>query len=327
MQETKSMQLYIFQRILQAIPLLIGIIIISFILMNMTGDPILAIGGDFPLPEATIQHLRKIYGLDKSIPERLWIYFGKVIRGDLGFSYRQKMPVTTLILSRLGASLSLGAAAIIISSVLGILFGILASLRPRSFFDNIVIFLSISGFSIPVFWLAQIAILLFSAKLGWLPGLGMRTIDFGTDLGFWFLLMDRLKYLILPAFVLATANMAIIARVTRANMLEIMNKDFVTTARAKGLPEYVVKVRHVFRNSLIVVVTMIGLNAGRFIFASVLVETVFAWPGVGRLLYSAITSRDLPVVMGIFIFSTVLVIVINLITDILYSYLDPRIRY
>lgn len=327
MKETKSMQLYIFQRILQSIPLFIGIIIISFVLMNMTGDPILALGGDFPLPDATIQHLREVYGLDKSLPEQLWIYFGKVIRGDLGFSYRQGLPVTELIVSRLGASLSLGIAAIIIGSILGIVFGILASLYPRSLFDNIIIFLSISGFSIPVFWLAQISILLFSVHLGWFPGLGMRTINFDADLGLWFLLVDRGKYLILPAFVLATAFMAIIARVTRANMLEIMNKDFVTTARAKGLSEYAVILRHVFRNSLIVVVTMIGLNAGRFIYTSVLVETVFAWPGIGRLLYSSITNRDLPVVMGIFIFATLLVLVINLITDVLYSYLDPRIRY
>ncbi len=321
------MQLYIIQRILQSIPLLIGIIIVSFILMHMTGDPILALGGDFPLPDATIQHLREVYGLDKSLFEQLWIYFGKVIRGDLGFSYRQGLPVTELIVSRLGVSLSLGFAAILIGSILGIIFGILASLYPRSLFDNIIIFLSISGFSIPVFWLAQISILLFSVHLGWLPGLGMRTINFDSNFGLWFLLVDRGKYLILPAFVLATAYMAIIARVTRANMLEIMNKDFVTTARAKGLPEYAVILRHVFRNSLIAVVTMIGLNAGRFIYTSVLVETVFAWPGIGRLLYSSVTTRDLPVVIGIFIVATFMVLVINLITDLLYSYLDPRIRY
>lgn len=327
MKEKKSMLSYIIKRILHVIPMLLGNILVIFLLLKFSGDPIAALGGDFALPDETVAHLTQAYGLDKSIPEQFVLYIGKIVRGDLGHSYKYGLPVTTVILDHLPATLLLGSLAYFISTVLGVTMGVLASLRPRSWLDNLVVFLSVSGFSTPNFWIAQLAIVLFAVILGWLPPGGMRTIHLAADQSFWIIFLDRAKYLILPAFVLSINSMATIARVTRANMLDVSHKDFITAARAKGCSEFVILVRHKLRNILLVVVTIIGLNAGIFLTGSVLIETVFAWPGIGRLMYDAIFSRDYPIVLGVFLFGSTLVIMINLITDILYTFLDPRVRY
>lgn len=327
MKVTKSMPSFIIKRILHVVPILLGTILLTFLLLQLSGDPLVALSGDFALPDETVQHLRAVYGLDKSIPEQFVIYLGKIIRGDLGESYKYGLPVTSIILDRLPATLLLGGLAYIISTVVGVTMGVIASLRPRSRLDNLVVFFSISGFSTPNFWLAQLSIVFFSVFLGWLPSFGMRTLHLAADQNFWFIFVDRAKYLILPVAVLSINNLATLARVTRANMLDVMHRDFITAARAKGCSEFTILIRHELRNILLVVVTIIGLSAGPFLTGSVLIETVFAWPGIGRLMYEAILSRDYPIVMGVFLFGSMLVVAINLITDILYTYLDPRVRY
>lgn len=329
MRGTKSIPQYILHRVLQVIPIILGTIFITFALLQLSGDPLAALGGGFALPEETVNHLTKVYGLDKSVPEQFVLYITRVLRGDFGHSYFQGRPVMTIIMEHLPATLLLGAATYIFSTIIGIAIGVIASIRPRSWIDNSVITLSIIGFSTPNFWLAQIAIFLFAVTLGWLPAFGMRTLHIGTveQIGVWAVMLDRAKYMILPVFVLSINSLATLARVTRANMLEVMHKDFITTARAKGCSEIVVLLRHELRNIMLVVITMIGLRASVLISGSVLIETVFSWPGIGRLMFNSISSRDFPVVMGVFLISATLVIVINLATDILYTVLDPRVRY
>ena len=329
MKRSKSIPVYIFQRILQVIPIVIGTIFITFALLELSGDPITALGGDFALPQATVDHLTEAYGLDKPMPERFVLYVSKVIRGDFGHSYKQGRPVMEIIMERMPATILLGAATYVVSTLLGIAMGVIAALRPRSWLDNLVVTLSIVGFSTPAFWFAQLAIFIFSVKLGWLPGFGMRTLDIAgaAPVGMWAAMLDRATYMILPVFVLSINGLATLARVTRANMLEVMHKDFITTARAKGCSEIVVLLRHKLRNIMLVLITMIGLRAGMLISGSVLIETVFAWPGIGRLMYTSISSRDFPVVLGGFLISAGMTIFINLATDILYTVLDPRVRY
>ncbi|NLN07140.1 MAG: ABC transporter permease [Firmicutes bacterium] len=326
MRKTKSIPVFILQRILQVIPIVLGTIFITFLLLELSGDPITALGGDFALPDETVEHLTKAYGLDKPVYQRFFIYISKVLRGDFGYSYKQGRPVMEIIMERMPATILLGAATYVISTILGVAMGVIASLKPRSWLDNLIVTLSVMGFSTPAFWFAQLSIFIFSVLLGWLPGFGMRTLDL-VDTSLLAVIIDRAKYLILPAFVLSINGLATLARVTRANMLEVMHKDFITTARAKGCSEFAVLIRHKLRNIMLVLITLIGLRAGMLVSGSVLIETVFSWPGVGRLMYNAISSRDFPVVLGGFLITAGMTIFINLTTDILYTILDPRVRY
>jgi len=318
---------YIAKRALEAIPLFFFIIIVSFTLVHLApGDPVVRmIGEGVSISPELYNKVRAEMGLDRPIYEQLLAYLQKVIQGDLGFSYFYNQPVANLIAERLLATLLLMFTAMSISSVIGILLGVVSSQKPYSKTDNFFTTLSLVGYSLPLFWTGQIFILVFAIGLGLLPAQGfvsLRTTLFGFDY-----VIDVLSHLVLPASTYALYSLALMTRLTRASMLETLRKDFILTARSKGLADRTVIFRHGLRNALLPVVTIMGINFGFMLAGSVLVETVFSWPGLGRLLYDAITGRDYTTVMGMLIIISTMVIISNLIVDIAYAYIDPRISH
>lgn len=316
---------FILRRILEAIPLLFGVIIVVFTLVQLSpGDPVQALVGDFPASEEYIEQIRHEYGLDKPAWQQLALYISNVVQGNLGYSFANRQPVLNLIFQRLGNTLLLTISAMSFAAIVGILAGVIASRRPRSLLDNLVTSGTLFGFSIPVFWLGQILIILFAVQLGWFPAQGMRTVraDYqGLDH-----ILNVAWHLTLPALALSMRYLGLNARMTRTSMLEVMGKDYIITAKAKGISENRLIFRHGLRNALLPIVTVIGYNFGFALSGSALVETVFAWPGMGRLLYDSLTTRDTPVILGIFLAVAIMAILANLITDIVYAILDPRIR-
>ncbi|HTN69844.1 MAG TPA: ABC transporter permease, partial [Methylomirabilota bacterium] len=234
-------------------------------------------------------------------------------------------PVLTVILDRVPATLLLMAPAIIFSALVGVFFGILSSRKPYSLSDNAISTFSLFGYCVPAFWLGQMLMVIFSINLGWLPSQGLRTL--GTDMEGIPAFLDRISHLLLPVAALAIRHVAVNTRMMRSSMLEVSHEDYVTVARAKGLGEKEVIVRHMLPNALLPVVTIIGVDVGFLFTGSVLVETVFGWPGIGRLMYESIVKRDYPVLMGNFLITTVLVVVVNLAVDLIYVWLDPRVKY
>jgi peptide/nickel transport system permease protein len=317
---------YIILRLLQAIPLVFGVVTINFIVIHLApGDPINVLIGDYPAPQEYVQKLRGELGLDRPVYEQYSAYLSSIARGNLGFSFRNRQPVARLILERIPGTFLLSASAMVFAALVGVLLGVAASLRPHSLLDFLSTTIAVSGYSMPVFWLGQVLIMLLAVQLKVLPVQGMTSIREGfTGIAKY---GDIAWHLVLPACVLSFSYLAINTRITRAAMLEALQNDFITTARAKGLPWRVVVWRHSFRNALLPIVTVIGLNFGYVLSGSVLVETVFAWPGIGRLLFLSLSGRDYPVILGIFIVASMTAILANLMTDILYSFLDPRIRY
>ncbi len=302
---------YIIRRLLIMLPVLLGISLIIFTIVRVIpGDPGYIMAG----PHATkdqVEQIRAQLGLDKHPVTQYFIFLQKLFRGDLGTSTRTGLPVTKEIMARLPNTLLLALASILIATVFGVLTGIIAGVKQNSKFDYLSMLVALFGLSMPVFWLGLMLMLLFSIKLGWFPSVGA----------------DSFKHLVLPAITLGANSTAIIARMTRSSMLEVIRLDYIRTARAKGLPEKLVLSRHALKNALIPVVTVIGLQTGTLLGGAVLTEIVFAWPGIGRLLVEAILSRDYPVVQGVVLVVATMFIFVNLIVDILYSYLDPRIRY
>ncbi len=326
---SKSTPLHIFvaKRLVQAVPVFFAIIIIAFYLIYLSpGDPIQAHVGDFAISDEYRQEITEKYGLDDPFLTQLGVYFKHMAKGDLGYSYKNKQPVITIIRSRLGATFLLMAAAALISTVVGITLGMIAANRHNSFIDNLIMLLSISGYSVPVFWLGQLMIVFIALNIDWLPIQGMRSVRLIGVTG-WPLYLDYLRHLILPSLCLSFTYLAINARMTRANMLETFRKDYVITAYAKGLKKNIILLRHVLRNALIPVITIIGFNLGYMLFGSVLVEIVFGWPGIGRLIYESVTTQDTPVLLGVFLVASFTVVIINIIVDAIYGYLDPRTRY
>ncbi len=317
---------YILYRLAQVIPLVFGVIVVTFLIIHLApGDPVLALVGNFPAPEEYVTRLRQDLGLDKSLPVQLLHYLRKVAQGDLGYSFAQRRPVLNIIFERMGATLLLAGTAWLLAAVLGVAMGILSSLRQYSLVDHATTVAALIGFSVPVFWLGQLLMLIFSVGLGWLPPQGMQSIrEEYTGLRYY---LDIGAHLILPALALSTRFLAINARLTRSSMLDALGREFITTARAKGLPELRVILHHGLRNALLPVVTVMGLNLGFLFAGSALVETVFGWPGVGRLLFDSISTRDYPILLGIFVVVALAVIIANLLTDLAYAVLDPRIRY
>jgi peptide/nickel transport system permease protein/oligopeptide transport system permease protein len=306
-----GMTRYIVRRLLIALVVLVGITIIIFTSVRIIpGDPALIMAGE-GASEEDIELIRVRLGLDKHPLEQYFIFAGNLLRGDMGDSIRMGLPVTELIMHRLPNTVLLSAAAMLIATVFGIVAGIISGIKQNSGFDYSSMLLALFGVSMPVFWLGLMLMLLFSLELDWLPATGA----------------DSLKHLILPAFTLATGSLAIIARMTRSTMLEVIRLDYVRTARAKGLTEKLVILRHALKNALIPVVTIIGLQMGILLGGAVLTEMVFAWPGIGRLLVEAILARDYPVVQGVVLVVAAMFILVNLVVDIIYAYLDPRIRY
>lgn len=317
---------YAIARVFQSIPLLLAIIVLSFTLIQLSpGDPITALVGDFPAPEAYIEQTRTNYGLDQPAWRQLLLYMKNVITGDFGHSFVNRLPVLSLIANRAVPTVLLMTSGMTIAVVFGLLLGVLSSRRPHSALDSSLQVVGLAGYAMPVFWLGQLMLLLFAVKLGWFPAGGMGSLRNPTE-GL-ARMLEVARYLTLPALALSVRYVAINMRMTRAGMLEALRSDYVTAARARGMPERIVTVKHALRNALLPVVTVIGYNLGFALSGSVLVETVFNWPGLGRLLFDSISARDYPTMIGIFLVVTVTVVIVNLITDILYAYLDPRIQY
>ncbi|MBI3126909.1 MAG: ABC transporter permease [Candidatus Tectomicrobia bacterium] len=316
---------FILRRALHAVPLLFAVVVVNFTIIHLApGDPINVLVGDFPAPPEYVARLKVDFGLDRPLWEQLFIYMGRLFRGDLGFSFANRQPVLGLILERLPATLLLSGTALVLAAILGVALGVLASRRPYSWLDNLTSVISLAGFSMPVFWLGQLLILGFALELRWLPAQGM--VSLRAEPGGWGRALSVAVHLILPALALGARFLALNSRIARASMLEVLRREYIVTARAKGVSERRIVYLHALRNSLIPIVTAIGFNFGFLLAGSALVETVFAWPGIGRLLYDSITSRDYPVIMGIFLVVCAGIVVVNLLTDIAYAYLDPRVR-
>jgi peptide/nickel transport system permease protein len=317
--------IYILRRLLQAIPLLVGIILINFTLVNLApGDPILIIAGDQVLSPQYEAELRARFNLDRPPLERFLIYAGEVVQGNLGYSIYFKRPVTELFLSRLGPTLLLFVPQFILSALLGVLLGVISATRRGSWQDTAATIIALMAYSLPLFWLGQLCVGFFAVKLQWLPAGGLYSLQ--EDLQGIERVADAGRHLILPTFVLALSHLALVTRITRASLLDVLALDYVRTARSKGLPERTVTYRHALKNAIIPVVTTLGLSIGFMLSGSVLAETVFSWPGVGRLTYQAILQRDYPLMLGVLLITSITVIVANLITDLVYAALDPRIR-
>jgi len=305
---------------LLVVVVLLGVSLLVFVVTRLTpGDPARVLLG----PRATeeqVATLRTAYGLDQPIALQYVSWLGRVVRGDLGESIQLHRPVLGEVLERFRGTLILAFGAMIISFNLGIAFGVFAALRPNSWIDRTLMSVALLGISLPPFWVGLILIIIFSLYLRWLPATGMISPTGGGDP------IDILTHLILPAVTLAVVPLAVIARLTRANVLEVVNQLYVRTARAKGLHSRTVVMRHVLRNTAIGTVTILGLEAGWLLAGTVYIETVFAWPGIGAMLVNAILQRDYPLVQGGVLLVAALYVLINLCTDVLYVYLDPRLR-
>lgn len=312
-------------RLAKAVVVLIGIALANFLLIHAApGDPAAVMAGEAgAADEMFIRQLRERFGLDQPFHVQLWTYLKSILSLDLGYSYRQQAPVLDLILERLPATLLLTLSAFVISLTLGVTLGAIAAARQGTLTDSTVTALALLFYATPLYWVALMAVLLFSVQLGWLPGYGFETI--GSDATGLAKALDVARHLILPATTLGLFFTAIYMRMTRASMLEVASMDYVKTARAKGLARGDVLRRHVLRNALLPVVTLAGLQAGQLVGGAVLTETVFAWPGIGRLMFEALAQRDYNLLLGILLISAAMVIAFNIITDLVYALVDPRI--
>lgn len=317
---------YILRRILQAFPLVLVIIVINFFLIHLApGDPVDFLVGQLEASPEYIQQLRREFGLDQPLLVQLIRYIGKLLQFDLGYSLRYRQDVLDLILSRLPPTLLLMGTSLVMSSLLGILLGTLAARRPYSLLDNASTLIALAGYSMPVFWLGQIFLIIFALQLNWFPMQGMFSLRVPSE--GWGRILDILRHLALPALTYTVYHLTLIFRLTRVKMQEVLAMDFITTARAKGVPERTVVYGHALRNAMLPVVTIIGLHFGFMLAGSVLTETVYAWPGTGRLMFEAIMARDYPVLMGLFFCLSIMVILANVLTDIVYALIDPRVVY
>lgn len=316
---------YVVRRLLQMVPTFVGITVISFLIIHLApGDPIVALAGEYG-DAGYYDAMRAKFGLDRPVGEQLLVYVGNVLRGDLGVSYTHGRPVLAVILSRLPATLLLMTTALVVSSILGVVLGTLAARRPHSLGDFSISTLSLLGYAVPVFWLAQMLILLFALRFDLLPVQGMTSARQQYE-GLQYV-QDVARHMFLPVMALVLQQLALTTRLTRTSLLDVLGEDFVRMAYAKGHAERYILRHHVLRNALLPVITVIGGRVGFMLTGAVLTETVFAWPGLGRLLIDATLNRDFPILMGLFLFTSFAVLISNLVTDLTYAYLDPRIRY
>lgn len=317
---------YVIRRLIQIIPAVLGILTFNFVLLSIApGDAADVLAGEAgaATPEYMAQ-LRQQFGLDQPLYIQYAKYVWNIINLDLGFSFRHNMPVGELILQRLPATLLLMGSCLFVAVVFGVLLGVIAARFVDTFIDYLTTILALFWYSVPVFWVGLMMIILFSITLGWLPSGGIETIGAGYT-GF-DRVIDILKHLIMPSASLSLLFMAVYMRLMRASMLEVYGLDFVRTARAKGLSEKRVAFKHVLRNALLPVVTMAGLHVSGMLGGAVVVEVVFSWPGLGRLAYDAVFTRDFNLLLSILVLSSVLVVVVNIIVDLIYRLLDPRIE-
>ena len=299
------------RRLLGTLPTLLGVLVVAFLLLNVApGDPVAAMVGE-RADAATIARLRAELRLDDPLPARFGHYVWGVVRGDLGRSYITARPIAQDLKERFPKTAELALAAMTLAALAGITLGVLSAVRPGGAFDRIAMLLSYLGVSFPVYWVGLLLILVFAVALRWLPPSGS----------------GGLAYLVLPALTLGMRSIAFLGRMTRAAMLDVLSSDFIRTARAKGLGSRAVILRHGFRNALIPVITVLGLDTGNYLTGSILTETIFGWPGLGRYVLSAIEKRDLPAIQGSILFMSVVFVLVNLVTDLLYAKADPRITY
>lgn len=301
---------YLLNRLLQVIPVLLGVIIITFVLMYVIpGDPVVSMVGE-RYSEETIQQLRQEMHLDDPLPIQFFRYIVNVIRGDFGNSFITGEPVIVLIMEKFPNTMMLAIGAMIFAIIIGLTAGILSSVNPGSFMDRGIMVIALAGISAPVFWVGLILVLVVGVILRWLPPTGFGGIE----------------YLILPALTLGLRSAAYLARLTRATMLDELNKDYIRTARSKGLPEWKVFIKHAFPNTLIPVITVIGTDFGSYLSGAVLTESIFGWPGIGRLALDAILKRDFPLIQGTVLFMAIMFVMMNVLVDMLYGVVDPKIR-
>ncbi len=313
---------YALARLLQAGPILLGITLVAFlVLSSMPGGPLAAYRGNPNVRGEDLQRLERQLGLDRPVYVRYLIWLGNFLRGEWGYSIVTQQPVLRMIGERFLNSLSLMAAALALTLAVAIPVGVYSAVRQYSLFDYAATGLAFVGLSLPSFWLGLLLILLFAVELRWLPAGGMFTI------GAPFSLADRLRYLVLPAATLVVVSAGFYARYLRASVLDVQRQDFVRTARAKGLVDRSVTYRHVLKNAALPFVTVVALHLTELITGAVVVETIFAWPGMGRLFWESALRIDYPVLMGIMTLTAVVVLAANLLADLLYGFLDPRIRY
>jgi peptide/nickel transport system permease protein len=313
-------------RLLQGLLALLLIATVNFMLVRAApGDPVSIMAGEAGASDPQfVAQLRQQFGLDQPLPTQLANYLGHVLQLDLGYSYRQQQPVVDLILDRMPATLLLTGTAFVLSLVFGVSLGALASRHAGRAVDSVITVVALVFYATPLYWLAMMAVLVFTVQLDWLPAFGFFTV--GADLHGLAKVLDIGQHLLLPALTLALFYMAVYARMTRAAMLEVAQMDFVKTARAKGVPPGRIQRKHILRNALLPVVTLAGIQAGGMIGGAVLTETVFAWPGIGRLMFDALMQRDYSLLLGCFLFTAAMAVLFNLITDFVYTMVDPRIE-
>ena len=311
---------YFIQRLLSAIPVVLGItVIVFFIISLIPGDPATAILGSYATPE-NVKILNEQLGLDKGLVQRYFIWLGNLIQGDLGRSFALNRPVLDEIIERFNATLILSGTAFIICSFVGILIGTISAFKQYTITDKIITFAVLTGISIPSFFLGMMMILLFAVNLQWLPVSGMYAIYGGGDF------IDLIQHLIMPAIALALVATGVVARITRNSVLEILRQDYIRTARAKGVKERNVLIKHVLRIAIVTILPILGLQAGFVLSGSVFIEIVFQWPGVGRMPVDAILKRDILLVQGGVMFVAVCYVLFNIAVDLLQRFLDPRIK-
>ena len=331
---------FILRRLGMVVPTFIGITVLAFALIHLIpGDPIEVMMGERGMDPAAHTQAMKQLGLDQPLPVQYWHYLQHAARGDLGQSLVSNTPVLSEFMARFPATMELSICALIFAIVVGLPVGAMAALKRGSAVDHGVMGAALTGYSMPIFWWGLILIMFFSVKLGWTPVSGRISVDYDVPSVTGFMLIDAwlspdagawksaVSHLILPAIVLGTIPLAVVARMTRSSMLEVLREDYIRTARAKGLSYSRVVIVHALRNALIPVVTVIGLQVGSLLAGAVLTETIFSWPGIGKWLIDAISRRDYPVVQGGILLIALLVIVVNLIVDVLYGVLNPRIRH
>jgi peptide/nickel transport system permease protein len=317
---------FVARRLLQAVPIVLGIILLNFLMLHLaSGDAADVLAGESGgAPPEYMALLRQRFGLDQPLWLQLFYYMKNILLLDLGYSFRQSMPVLQLILTRLGPTLLLMGTTLVLSVGGGVLLGLVAAMNVRRWPDTMISILAVISYATPLFWIGLMFIVVFSIKLDWLPTTGMETVAAFYE--GWDRVFDIAWHLVLPALTLSLFYMALYTRLMRAALLEQSGMDYVTTARAKGLTERRITLRHILRNAFLPVLTIIGVQVGGLLGGSVVVESVFAWPGLGLLAFQSLFARDFNLLLGIFFCSACLVVLVNLIVDVIYTLVDPRIQ-
>lgn len=315
----------VLSRAVKAVGVILAIVLLNFLLIRLApGDAAEVMAGQAgAADEQFMRQLREQFGLDRPLYVQFFSYLGGILQGDLGYSYRQGTEVSVLIAERLPATLLLTVSAFVFALVAGIVLGAIAAMNVGRVLDFVISVLSLVFYATPLFWIGLMSILLFSVWLGWLPATGMMTI--GAGYTGWDHVVDVARHLVLPSVTLGLFYMAVYTRLTRASMLEVRDMDFVRTARAKGLSRGVIVRRHILRNAILPIITLAGIQAGQLVGGAVLTETVFGWPGIGRLAFDALVQRDYQVLLGVFLVTSIMVVVFNIVTDLVYRLVDPRI--